>query len=210
MEKIKTASGRDGARVLWTIDPENLHETIHGAKIRTPCALFSAAAPADVVAWLDAHPWARGVPLYLWHPDAQDANVAAFMRGQTETFQAPGDGFWSVTGPEYVDGVMMQVTRYRLAFAAREGRDANRIDCVIASAGAIAAKLPAGAPVWEICAEASGGGLLAIGAAAARRGPAVAVSTYDPGALGPMAATSWGVPLRIVLERAKQIGALDS
>ena len=64
--------------------------------------------------------------------------------------------------------------------------------------------------MWEICAEASGGGLLAIGAAAARGGPAVAVSVYDPGALGPMAATSWGVPLRIVLERAKQIGALDS
>lgn len=206
MEKIKTASGRGGARVLWTVDPENLHETIHGAKIRTPCALFSAAAPAEVLAWLDAHPWAREVPLYLWHPEAQHGEVAKFMKGQVAEFQPPGEGFWSVTGPEYLDGVADAVAAMQRRFP----NQSSRIDAVALSAGAIARRMRVanGRPVWEICAEASGGGLLAIGAASASLGPAVAVSSYDPGALGPTVASAWGVPLRIVLDRAKQVASL--
>ena len=196
MKEIKTASGSHGARLLWTKNPDTLAERNPGARINKPQALFSAADPFKVSQWLFEHPWAKDLPLYLWHPEAAKGCAAMVGGAYTRFLPEGSETFTPLVG---VGGPRLGVVD--VARCRHMGQGPSPVDTVAASAAWIAAHYPAQhGPIWELFAEASGGGLLAIGAAKQHNGPAVAISEGTAGAFGPMVATRWGVPIRFVIE----------
>ncbi len=198
------ASQRDGARVLWNVNPAELVFRLERGRIRSPGALISAAPANTVLGWLTENMWARSLPLFLF--DGNDAPVLGKMSGMAYVqFQTPGEGPHGVGGPEGQIAALKACGFQRAAGHVRTSSE--RIDTLAKVAGTLASMFVD--PVWEVCADASGG-VLAIGAAAGQNGPACAVSAHDPpgGFFGPVA-TAWGVPIHVHLDRQEQQQALD-
>lgn len=192
--KSATASQSD-PRVLWCHDPADLAAE-NQLSLRSPGAIFSGAPPDVLVAWLAKHPEHQRLPLFFWGRSIP-GDLARNLGGAVWQFWDDvddGEGFREVVGPGSImaaRGSMISPT--------------NKVDAVVASAESIARTLyrlgivPRDRTIWEVGAGKSGGGLLAIGAASASEGPAVAVDDGQPGAFGPWVARVWGVRLRVVL-----------
>lgn len=184
VRKINGASQRGFPRVLWTADPVRLVETEHLKSLARPAYIFSAAPASAILAWLEVNHWARNVPLMFWDPDAAHA-AKGMPGGDTWAFQEPGEGFHMVGGAR-------ALLQRRGSMITRTARP----DIVVASAESLARMVKG--TIWELHAGASGGGLLAIGAAYGQGGPAVAVDAGTPTAFAGAVANAWGVPLRVV------------
>ncbi len=126
--------------------------------------------------------------MLFWHPGLAGA-ARGMPGGGCWRFQPEGEGFWEVGGAS-------RILAARLAMSSVISTG-SRPDAVVASAESIARVIDG--PVWEICADASGGGLLAIGAAFGQQGPAVAIAAQAPNAFGLMVGKRWGVRMRMIV-----------
>lgn len=181
-------------KVLWSADPTTLptRKGMAGVVIERPAVLFTGACADDIESFFEAHPWARALPLFSWHPvDGPTWSKRSSLRALERTahatvrtipFQAPGDGFFNITGP------FPRETRLRF------WETSGRVEAVIASAFDLALAL-GGPLVWEVGGDT--GGLLAIGAGIVGK-RAVVIDSGQPGPLTMAATTRHGVALRVI------------
>jgi hypothetical protein len=159
------------------------------------CGAIYSCDPEAVRAHLDSHPAHRDLPVFLWGRGFSPS-IAVWLGGEIwEFWRGVDDG----GGPREVVGPAGIVAGLEQLFHAD-----NHPDAVVGSAATIAVALARAnklrdRTIWEIGAGASGGGLLAIGAAVGTMGPAVAVDPGQPGAFGPTVARVWGTRLRVIL-----------
>jgi len=196
------------SRVLWCPDAEMYRAKGIGS-VQHPRALFSAAGPDRLAAWIEAHPWARDLPAWSWDPSAElwARGLAAKSNGSV----AVGDNRFSrAMSARYTDDLenpFHTITGAHAEWLAQSGRwlrateqqaRDNRwnlphpFDACVRSAACVAQYIEG--PVWEICADVSGG-LLAIGAAF-QHGAAVAVAPTAALVAAPFVAGNWGVAWR--------------
>lgn len=180
-------------KVLWCADPVAVFgRKMPGVQLHRPAVLFTGACSDAVESFFDLQPWARSLPLFSWHPvDGPAWADRSSLRGlartahanvRTLSFQAPGDGFFNVTGP------FPQGSRLRW------WETSSRPEAVIASAFDLALSL-GGPDAWEVGGDT--GGLLALGAAIVGK-RAVVVDPGHPGPLTMAAANRHGIALRVI------------